>query len=258
MNKYLFFFIFLVSFFKTQSQENRSFLYATVKDKIGPVINAHILNKNTKQGTFTNENGEFRILAKSNDSLQISFVGYETSIFNIEIKHFGIQKTIFELLKTNYELDEVNIKQNNLLGYLSADSKNIKTEKKINAKTLKLPYAGSKLMTPAERRLYTAMGARNILSVDYILNSISGRIKKLRKLKKIETLERKVSKIKNTYSIHIIKEYKIKEFDIYKFIYFCTDDKKFNQAYNSSKINMIRFLKNKAETFKKLNPENYN
>ncbi|WP_028888954.1 carboxypeptidase-like regulatory domain-containing protein [Tenacibaculum ovolyticum] len=255
MNKYLFFFIFLVSFFKTQSQENRSFLYATVKDKIGPVINAHILNKNTKQGTFTNENGEFRILAKSNDRLQISFVGYETSIFNIEIKHFGIQKTIFELLKTNYELDEVTIKQNNLLGYLSADSKNIKTEKKINAQTLKLPYAGSRIMTPAERRLRTASGG---FGIHPLLNWISGRTKRLKKLKIIEDLELKINQIKNTYHLQIIKELDINETDIYRFIYYCESDKNFIKAYNSSDINMIRFLKNKAETFKKLNPENYN
>jgi len=266
MNKWLFISIFLISCFKIQSQEQRSFLYASVNDKIGPVINAHILNKNTNQGTFTNESGAFRILAKSNDSIQISFIGYKTSVISVKINHFGIQRTIFNLFKTTYELDEIDINKHNLLGFLSSDSKKIKTKKEVNAKTLKLPYAGSRIMTPAERKLHTAMGGGtpfkiglvNAISVDYILNSISGRIKKLRKLKTIESLEKKVTKIKNTYTIPILKEFEIRESDIYKFIYFCAADEKFNYIYNSSEINVIRFLKKKAEMFKNLNPNNYN
>ncbi|WBX72285.1 carboxypeptidase-like regulatory domain-containing protein [Tenacibaculum retecalamus] len=258
MNKRLLFLVLLISFLKAQSQENRKFLYADVKDKVGHVFNAHVVNLNTKQGTFTNESGEFRILAKQHDSLQISFVGYKSTLLIVNLHHFGIQKNTFELVKTAFELDEISIKKNNLLGYLTSDSKNIKIEKKIDAKTLKLPYAGSRILTPAERRLYTAMGGRNLLSIDYIINSISGRITKLRKLKTIESLEVKVKNLKNTYSKHIVKEYQIKESDVYKFIYFCTADEHFNQVYNSGDINMILFLKKKSEVFKKLHSNNYN
>ena len=263
MIKQLLFFIFLFSFLTMSAQKHRKFLYANVKDKVGAVYNAHIINLSTKQGTFTNESGEFRILAKKNDAIQISFVGYKTTIFKVTENHFSIHKNTFNLLKIAYELDEVNLKKNNLLGYLTSDSKNIKTEKEINAKTLKLPFAGSKIMTPAERKLHTAMGGSHPIgltsvSIDYILNSISGRITKLRKLKTIESLEINVTKINTTYSKHIVKEYNINESDVYKFIYFCTNDKKFNQIYNSSEINMILFLKNKSEAFKKLYSSDYN
>jgi hypothetical protein len=263
MNKHLLLIIFLISFIKTQSQEKRRFLYGNVKDKIETVYNAHIINKSTNQGTFTNESGEFRILATQNDSLQISFVGYKTTTFIVKLNHFGIKKNNFELIKTAYELDEVNIKKNNLLGFISSDSKNIKSEKKINAETLNLPYAGSRIMTPAERRLHTAKGGNTSfsltsLSIDYVLNTISGRIKKLQKLKAIESLETQIDKIKNTYSLHIVKEYTINEFDVYKFIYFCSADENFNQVYNSGEINMILFFKKKAEEFKKLNSKDYN
>ena len=179
MNKHLLFFIFLISFIKTQAQKQQFFLYGSVKDKIGAVFNAHIINLNTNQGTFTNESGKFKILATQNDSLQISFVGYETAIFIVKLNHFGIKKNNFELVKTAYELDEINLKKNNLFGFISLDSKKIKSEEKINAETLKLPYAGSRILTPAERKLYTALGGGNLLSIDHIINRISGRIKKL-------------------------------------------------------------------------------
>ncbi|CAM1333042.1 carboxypeptidase-like regulatory domain-containing protein [Tenacibaculum aestuariivivum] len=266
MKKLLLFVLVLLSFLKIQSQENRTFLYGEVKDKIGVLFKANVINLNTKQGTFTNKNGEFKILAKLNDSLKISFVGYKPKVFVVKINYFGIQKNTFNLLKIIYKLDEVHLKKHNLLGFLTSDSKNINSKRKINAKTLNLPYAETKKLTPAERTLQTAMGGSkpftigiaNVVSLDYILNSVSGKIKKLRKLKTIETLEIKVAKIKNTYATFIIKEYYIKESDLYRFIYFCTTDKKFNHIYNSNEINMILFLKNKAEVFKKLNSNNYN
>lgn len=105
------------------AQEKRKFLYASVHDEIASVPNAHIINLNTKQGTFTNDNGGFRILAKPNDSLQISFVGYETKIIKVETANFGIEEHKIKLKKTAIELDEVEVKKHNLLGVVSADVK---------------------------------------------------------------------------------------------------------------------------------------
>ena len=181
-------FLLLISI-NINAQQSRKFLYAELKDKVGFVVNAHIVNTNTNKGTYTNDNGEFRILAKPNDSLKISYIGYKTKTIKVKITHFGIQKNIFTFEKTPYELDEVHVKKHDLLGYLSTDSKNIKTEKVIDAKSLNLPYAGIKKLTPAERKLQTAkggstpfsIGTYNSLSLDYIINSISGRIKKLKK-----------------------------------------------------------------------------
>ena len=122
---------FLTVTFKIISQENRKFLYATIKDKVGAVANAHIINKKTNQGTYTNEEGEFRILAKVNDSLQISFVGYKTTFLIVKIKHFGMFKNNIYLEKETLELDEIILKTHNLEGVLSIDIKQT-PENKIN------------------------------------------------------------------------------------------------------------------------------
>ncbi|WP_028892090.1 carboxypeptidase-like regulatory domain-containing protein [Tenacibaculum sp. 47A_GOM-205m] len=250
---------------KVLSQERRTFLYASIYDEIGTVSNTHIINLNTKQGTFTNDNGEFRILAKANDSLQISFIGYESKIFKVESKHFSIQENKIELKKVTIELDEVTIKEHNLLGYISSDTKHIKTEKEINAETLKLPNAGSRILTPAERRLYTGMGGRPlklegfgfIFSTDYIINSISGRLKKLKKEKAIEDTEKRIQHIRNNYRVYILHELKIIHEDLTRFIYFIENSNNFYPSLLADEITMISFLKLKSEEFKKLNPQNY-
>ncbi len=123
MIKQLPFTLLLFISFKTFTQETRKFLYASLTDEIGLVSNAHIINLNTNQGTFSNENGQFRILAQPNDSLRISFVGYETKKVRLSHKHFGIQKTVFKLQKITIELDEVQIKKHYLTGFISIDIK---------------------------------------------------------------------------------------------------------------------------------------
>ncbi|WP_275316251.1 carboxypeptidase-like regulatory domain-containing protein [Tenacibaculum bernardetii] len=120
---------FLTISFKIFAQENRKFIYATIKDKIGAVSNAHIINLKTNQGTYTDEEGEFRILAKVNDSLQISFVGYKTTFFKVKIKNFGLFKNEIILEKEALELDEIILKKHDLIGSLGVDAK--KTPKDI-------------------------------------------------------------------------------------------------------------------------------
>ncbi len=116
-------FILFTIILKSNSQENRKFLYANIKDKNGIVVNAHIINLNTNQGTYTNDSGEFKILAKENDSLQMSFIGYKTKLISVNSNHFGILKTNIELKKETYELDEVIVNKHNLFGMISRDMK---------------------------------------------------------------------------------------------------------------------------------------
>ncbi|CAM1365322.1 CarboxypepD_reg-like domain-containing protein [Tenacibaculum sediminilitoris] len=239
------------------AQENRKFFYATVQDEVSTVSNSHIININTKQGTFTNNNGEFRILAKVNDTLQISFVGYETKNFVVKINHFGIQKNYIQLKKTPIELDEVEVKKHNLLGYISSDTKHIKSKKEINAETLNLPFAGSRIPTPAERRLHTAMSSSAGIPIDPFLNWISGRTKKLKKLKAIEDKEKRIENIRNNYHIYITHELKIVKEDVNRFIYFVEEANNFNYYYLNNEVTMIEFLQKKSEIFKELNPKNY-
>lgn len=243
---------------KATAQESRKFFYATIQDEVSAVSNAHVINLNTKQGTFTNNNGEFRVLAKANDTLQISFVGYETKNFVVDVNHFGMQENYIQLKKVPIELDEVAIKKHNLLGHISSDTKHIKSEKEINAETLNLPFAGSRILTPAERRLHTATSSYGGIAIDPLLNWISGRIKKLKKFKAIEDREKRIENIRSNYHILIEHELKVLKEDIDRFIYFAESANDFNPFYLNNDVAMITFLQKKSKEFKKLNPEKYN
>lgn len=117
------FFIFLTLSQFCFSQSNRTFLFGKVTDSIKIVKNAHIINLTTKQGTFTNDDGAFRILAKENDSLQISSIGFVTKIFIPKKYNFGMNHNNIILEEKTYKLDEVEIKKTDLIGSLESDLK---------------------------------------------------------------------------------------------------------------------------------------
>ncbi|WP_176829747.1 carboxypeptidase-like regulatory domain-containing protein [Tenacibaculum sp. MAR_2009_124] len=250
------------------SQEKRAFFFAEIRDKFDFLPDVHIINTQTKNGTFTNVNGEFKINAKENDSLSISFVGYKNITWVVKKQHFGIKRNVIYLEKKSIDLNEVEIRKTDLIGSLASDSKLVKHEKQIDAETLDLPFAGIPKLTVAERRLYTATngmpsavmftGFGFIMSPDYMLNIISGRIKKLRKLKDIEDLESLVKKLKQSYTHYIIGELNINEDHVYQFIYFLAQDRGFKLELQKGEFAVIEFIKSKSLEFKKLKSDFYN
>ncbi|APG64768.1 hypothetical protein LPB136_05060 [Tenacibaculum todarodis] len=125
--KILFFFLLITSVLYAQNKP--VILYGKVTDSFNPIENTHVFNLNTKQGTFTNKEGLFRIFAKENDNLQLSSIGYETIIFKVTTYSLGLNANTIQLKIKEIELDEVEIKKHNLLGALDLDIKQVPQDK---------------------------------------------------------------------------------------------------------------------------------
>lgn len=231
-------------------------LFFGQKTLSGKVINSeekewiHVFNKTYNKYTITDQDGEFKIAARVNDTLVFSAVQFQ-------LKEIVVSEAIINgmllsvLLKEQInELDTVYIKPN-LSGDLLKDSKLIKTNKVVTAKTLGLPNSHVIPPTQAERKLYTATHTGGgIIPVETIINAISGRTKMLKNLVK---LERK-SIIENTviegFSQIMIDDFKIPEDKLYDFLYYASDDELFAQiAKTKSNIIIYDFIKAKAKTY---------
>ncbi|WP_299134017.1 carboxypeptidase-like regulatory domain-containing protein [uncultured Tenacibaculum sp.] len=115
------------------SQNERRYIHGKILDKIGILPNVHIINLNTKHGTYTNSNGDFKIPAKVNDSLRFSYVGYETKVINVLDKYFGMHDNTFFIKKIAYTLNEVEIKKHNLQGSITSDIRKTPEDKREEA-----------------------------------------------------------------------------------------------------------------------------
>ncbi|WP_405604269.1 carboxypeptidase-like regulatory domain-containing protein [Polaribacter sp. Asnod1-A03] len=111
----------------TFSQERQTFLSGKVIDSLGAVKNVNIINLKTNQGTFSSDNGLFKIYASEGDSLQISSVQYITRKINVNKAIINNKFILINLKPNTYALDEFELKKYHLTGRLGIDLKQVPT-----------------------------------------------------------------------------------------------------------------------------------
>ena len=130
MLKKLFFISLFTITISSFSQERNVLITGDLIDSLGIVKNANIINLNTNQGTFSSDNGRFRIFVSRGDSLRISSVQHITQKIIIT-KTIIDQKTLKIELKSNtYVLDEFDLKRHYLTGRLGIDIKDVPRNRK--------------------------------------------------------------------------------------------------------------------------------
>ncbi len=106
MRHSLLIFLLLTSSYALNSQT----LSAKVYDQTTTVKGAKVYNKSQNSITATNENGDFKIRAKINDTISIESLFHEPKTIILKDIHFG-NDIVFEVKKIVNELDEVEIKE---------------------------------------------------------------------------------------------------------------------------------------------------
>lgn len=212
----------------------------------------HVFNKTYQKYTITDKKGGFEIPVRINDTVVFSAIQYK-------LKHLIItselikEQLLFVLLEMNVnELDEVFIKPK-LSGNLLSDSQKIKTRDLITAKTLGLPNAHVIPPTQEERKLYTATHGGGLVSVDAIINAISGRTKMLKKQLKLAKKSKLENTVYSSFSQTMVESFSIPEDKVYDFLYYASSDELFVQIVKTkSNIIIYDFIQAKSKSYLKL------
>jgi hypothetical protein len=96
-----------------------------VKDSLGVIVNANIFNLRTLEGTFSSDKGTFSIQASIGDTIQVSSIPHKTKTIVVLKKYINEQNLKVNLEIKTIALDEIELKQNNLTGSLTTDTKNV-------------------------------------------------------------------------------------------------------------------------------------
>jgi hypothetical protein len=129
MNKNLLFYLFLFFYsLTTFSQTKNKTLDGFVKDFLGIVKDANIVNLNTSKGTFSFDDGTFQIKVSEGDSLQISSVKHFTKTIVISKENINNKSIEITLRIKVIVLDEIDLSKNNLSGFLGYDANNVPTK----------------------------------------------------------------------------------------------------------------------------------
>ncbi|MEQ3661365.1 MAG: hypothetical protein ACJAYP_001276 [Flavobacterium sp.] len=155
-----------------------------------PMSNVHVINTTRVKGTTTNGDGAFELNAKVNDTLLVSYLGFET--IKVKVSNDWIKNKTSKIYLTEkaYALEEIVVTQYNLTGYVEVDTKLIRVDENNYRYSIsgltegyevgdKSPGAVSKVLgaifNPADF-LYSAFGKR------------PREMKKLKEMKKDDTV----------------------------------------------------------------------
>ena len=130
MKNYITFLIllFTISFY---SQDNTAIytVGGNIKsENTGKAIgNANIINVNMVKGAMSDSKGNFEIVARLNDTLHVSFLGYKS--ISVRVTNDWIKNKTQEISLTEraYALEEIIIRPYRLTGYLDIDARLIPT-----------------------------------------------------------------------------------------------------------------------------------
>jgi hypothetical protein len=228
-------------------QKKEHLFTGKIKDSLKFVKNVNIKNLRTINGTNSNIIGKFKINAAIGDSLKITSIQYKTRYWIIT-KYDVISKQIeITLSAKRYKLDEIVLKKHDLKGSLFFDMKRKKkTKNEVSAVSLGLPNAGNKKLSQIDRKLYTATTSSGGVSLDLIINLLSGRIKRLKKEQKIVDENNDVEFIFQKLKHFLTSDFKIKKEHQYRFLYYCRSDSLFNKKSLKDELVLIKFIHKKS------------
>lgn len=238
-------------------------LNGTVKSISEDVADVYIINKTTKKATITSAEGAFRIEVTLNDTLQFSALTYQKKEIVVNTVILNSKAITVTLDSFVNELDEVTIMPYNLSGNLGSDAGGLNIGQVVTAGTLGLPNANAKTYTQSERLLKEAasvsvtgttsgLGAGGAVSLNPIINAITGRTKMLKKRVAIDKQYARTLRVQGMYvDSTFVKELKIPEDRINDFMYFCEVDENFNAiADGGDALRLWSFLRRKSKIYR--------
>ncbi|WP_298767392.1 hypothetical protein [uncultured Polaribacter sp.] len=123
------------------SQERRGLINGKVLDSLSTVKNANIINLKTNQGTFSSDNGAFRIFVKAGDSLRISSVQHFTKFVLIKKSNITAKNISVKLKYRTVVLDTFELKRHDLSGRLGIDTKAVPVNKRDSLLRIRMDFS---------------------------------------------------------------------------------------------------------------------
>ncbi len=228
--KKIYFFLFFISF--SLSAQNDTILKGKITSDSSNLEGVHVINRSQKKGTVTLEGGYFTLKAKITDTIIFSAVHLNAVQHIVSKENFGQDLLFIKMEALITPLEEVVVMK----------------YKNINAVSLGIIPAGQKTYTPAERKLYTATGGGNryglssSVSLDGIINGISGRTKMLKKEVQVEKKEFLLESVRLDFNDnYFIENLKIPKDYIEGFLYYLIENRNFVSVYSKNNKTATEF-----------------
>lgn len=228
--------LFLIFFPLVVLSQNDSIINGKIVSESSLLEGIHVINLSKRNGAVTDSRGYFQIKAKVSDTLQFSAVNLKATRYVIKQTDFPNDLLLIKMESLITELEEVAI-----INY-----------KNINAVALGIVPANQKTYTPAERKLAAAgefkwyspllipLGG---MSVDGLINSISGRTAMLKKEVIVERKEMLQAKTSDYFERkYFVETLKIPNEYVDGFLFYIVENEKFARSMKDENKTMATFV----------------
>ena len=191
----------------SSQQENQVFLKGkiiSIEDR-EPLQSAHVVNLNTVRGTITNSLGQFEIPASANDTIFISYIGYQSIKLKITRDLLKGNELEIAIHEKTVDINEVTVKSHRLIGVLVVDAKNVPMDTYSRIQIDGLPQSYER-GNSYDNKFNSALSA--VFSpVDFWYNKLGKKPKELAKLKKLKDGDEIRNMMEQKYNREIMMDY---------------------------------------------------
>lgn len=170
-----------------------------------PLKGAHLFNLNSVIGTITNDEGSFELVAKVNDTIYVSYLGFQSIKLKITNDLLKGNELVIELHERTEQMKEIVVKSHKLIGVLEIDAKNVPKDKYARIHIVGLPQT-YEVGTQA-RKNYTSPIDALFRPIDFVYNLFGKKPKQLRKLKKLRSDDNLRSMLEGKFNRELMMEY---------------------------------------------------
>lgn len=203
----------------------------------GDLDGIYVINLKTEKTVITDKEGVFLVPSAVGDTLLFSSVQFKEIRLVLAVKNFYDNEILVRLTPKIHQLSEVVVRRYG----------------NINAVSLGIIPANQKSYTPAERKLKTATGLNptanaggmsgGSISMDPLLNLISGRTAMLKKELEVEKKEGYMRQLERMFDeSHFVEKFKIPLAYIKGFEFYAVENEKFTNVLKTNNKTTIEFL----------------
>lgn len=170
-----------------------------------PLSASHVLNLNSVTGTITNDQGFFEILAKANDTVMVSYLGYSSIKIKVTNDLLKGNELLIALYEKSEEVREVVIRSTKLIGVLEIDVKQVPKDRftRIKINGVRQTYEVGR----PRKSDYSSPLAALFQPVDFLYNLFGEKPKQLRKLQKIKKEDNLRKMMAGKFDREVMMEY---------------------------------------------------
>lgn len=201
-----------------------------------------VINSTEKMGTVTNVRGRYSIGFTVGDTLKFSSIGYQDFTLVMEAMPRDLNNVNITLTPASTELEEVVVNSDQIS---EAELQRI-IDQNFGAITPERKW------TQTERRAYTAStSGGGIVSFDYILNLINGRIKRIKTLSNWERQDAAIGHLQEMLPEGFFQEkLGLEEEEVYPFLLYCMETSQRGMVDEMLNLDLMEYFLVNLEAYK--------